>query len=102
MSGASWRQMAGFVTFDAPESQGTLSRIGLLFWNMTLAALQQQVANALALLKASLFLFRSKFFCRFIGYVFLTGAPAINGELRRQRSQKHAKSDLQDEFHRDY
>jgi hypothetical protein len=46
-----------------------------------LAALQQQGADALALLKANFFLFGSKFFCRFFGYAFLTGVPAIDSKL---------------------
>jgi hypothetical protein len=46
-----------------------------------LAALQQQGADALALLHANSFLFGSKFFFRFFGYVFLMGAPAIDGKL---------------------
>ncbi len=83
-------------------SWNAIAHHDLLFWNTTLAALQQQGANALALLEASLFLSGPKFFRRFFGYAFLTGSPAINGKLRRQRSQKHAKGDLQDEFHRDF
>lgn len=83
-------------------SRKAIARHDLLCWNMTLAALQQQGANALALFESNLFLLGSKFFLRFFGYAFLTGAPAIDGKLRRQRSQEHAKGDLQDEFHLDF